>query len=176
MPFILFANVMSLEIIITSFAFRFLSLHISHFATISSSTLKNKSDVWVNFEKFQSGKARYKLCSKELVSVGGSTSGMNVHLRAMYPDVGKIESPQPKLPSFIVGAHRQRPECRQETLTNMLLDIMTENFLPMTFIKLSSVLGVPEVCQIRLQDTVPSDGRLTVFCRRTPWLRGSRRT
>ena len=103
LPLILLANIMSFKIVITSLAFRFLLLHVSRFATMSSSTRKNKSDVWVNFEKLQSGKARRKLCSKELVSVGGSTSGMNAHLRAMHPDVGKVESPQPKLPSFIVG-------------------------------------------------------------------------
>ena len=108
---------------------------------MSLATRKNKSHVWVNFEKLQSGKARCKLCSKELVSVGGSKSGMNAPLRAMHPDVGKVESAQLKLPLFIIGVLRQCPECRQETLTNMLLGIMMENLLPTTFIESSLVLA-----------------------------------
>ena len=59
----------------------------------------------------------------------------------MHPDVGKVESAQLKLPSFIVGALRHCPERRQETLMNILLDIMMENLLPTTFIEPSLVLA-----------------------------------
>ena len=69
------------------------------------------------------------------------TSGMNAHLHTMHPDIGKAtESSQPKLPSVSIGANRPGSERQQKILTDMLLDIRSENLSPMVFIESSSLL------------------------------------
>ena len=140
-------------------------------------TRKNKSIVWATFENLQSGKAKCKLCCKEIVSVGGSTSGMNAHLRSMHSEIGKAaESSQPKLPSFSIGANRPCPDRWQEILTDMLLDIMSENLLPMVFIKSSSLLRFLKFVEPDFKPPCRHTTTHLLLVKKTLWPPGSRTT
>jgi len=75
----------------------------------------NRSLVWRHMEKLSGSKAQCKLCSKQMMCVGGSTSstsGLRHHLTSTHPDVMSSANCLPSHPSHRSASVRSRVTTR----------------------------------------------------------------
>jgi len=81
----------------------------------------NESWVWRHIEKLNGNKAQRTLCSKQLMRVSGSTSGLRHHLTSMHLDVTTSREPalQLSVASFCIGP-QQCNDARQERITSLV--------------------------------------------------------
>jgi len=85
---------------------------------MASSNRVNKSDVWRSFTKVGAAKVRCNLCSRELASPGGQTTGMHAHLRSKHPGVDTVPSKTTPITGYMTS--RNCPESRSEKISNAL--------------------------------------------------------
>ena len=105
--------------------------------SITMAKRSNESECWLYFEKSVAGKAKCKLCDKSLACVGGSTSGLMAHVRAVHPESVK-SSPcrqQRTLGAFGVGPHRPCSDSRQEQITGLISELIVANMLPVSLVE-----------------------------------------
>jgi len=96
----------------------------------------NESECWRFFDKPVAAKAKCKLCDKILACVGGSTSGLMTHLRAVHPDVRNPPAQQQRsLLNNGVGALRPCCDSRQEQITGLVSEMLVANMLPVALVE-----------------------------------------
>ena len=118
----------------------------------------NESECWRFFDKPVAAKAKCKLCDKILASVGGSTSGLMTHLRAVHPDVRNPPAQQQRsLLNYGVGALRPCCDSRQEQITGLVSEMLVANMLPVALVESPEFRALLSFFGAGVQAAMPAD-------------------